>query len=577
MTGHGGWPMTVFLTPDGRPYFGGTYYPKTARHGLPSFSEVLPGHGRTSGTSGATTPSTQAGELTSALGPVGGDRGRRARPCPAPRPSPPPATRCAPASTTGGAASGRRPSSPSPTCSSCSCGPTPVTPTQDTLGMVTVTLDAMASGGMYDHLGGGFARYSTDAEWLVPHFEKMLYRPGPAGRASTSTPGRSPARSATCRSLTETIDYVRRDLRHPDGGFFSSEDADSEGVEGKFYVWSEAELRELLGDRADEAIAWWGVTAGGNFEGANILHRPGAGRPGPVAGGRGGPADPVRGPGEAGPARPRRQGAHRVERPVPRRRWPRRRRPPGATTGWPTPGRRASSSCQRCAGPTAAGCGRGRAASRAATWPSPPTTRPWSTPSPAWPRPPARPAGSTEARAAADAMLELFWDDEAGGLFTTGTDAEALITRTKDLIDNAVPVGQRQRGRRPSSAWAPWSARATTPSGARTSSACWPASSASTRPPSAGPLAAADLASPPASPRSPSSATGPTWCGPCRRRYLPERGAGLGRAVPVAAVRGPQGRPGLRVRELRLPGAGVRRRQPAGPAGGQRLTVLMSR
>ena len=143
--------------------------------------------------------------------------------------------------------------------------------------VTTTTLDAMASGGMYDHLGGGFARYSVDPWWLVPHFEKMLY--DNALLARTYLHGwRVLGHRRWLQVATETLNYVLRDLRHPDGGFLSAEDADSEGAEGTFYVWSADEIRAVcsgLGsDLAEVAIAWYGVTETGNFEGANILHRP---------------------------------------------------------------------------------------------------------------------------------------------------------------------------------------------------------------------------------------------------------------------------------------------------------------
>ena len=182
--------------------------------------------------------------------------------------------------------------------------------------MVVTTLDAMASGGMYDHLGGGFARYSVDGRWLVPHFEKMLYDQALLVRAYLHA-WQVTGEDRFLQVLTETIDYVRRDLRHPDGGFYSSEDADSEGHEGTFYVWTVEELRALLGDDVDAAIEWWGVSRPGNFEGKNILHRPVRGDLRAAGGHRAGPPDAVRRPGEAGPARPRRQGAGRVERAVP--------------------------------------------------------------------------------------------------------------------------------------------------------------------------------------------------------------------------------------------------------------------
>ena len=129
----------------------------------------------------------------------------------------------------------------------------------------------MASGGMYDQIGGGFARYSVDPYWLVPHFEKMLYDNALLARA-TCTAGRSRASRCSWRSPEETLDWALREMRGPEGGFFSALDADSEGVEGKFYVWTVEEMREALAGEpdADEAIAWFGATDRGNFEGTNI-------------------------------------------------------------------------------------------------------------------------------------------------------------------------------------------------------------------------------------------------------------------------------------------------------------------
>jgi uncharacterized protein YyaL (SSP411 family) len=136
--------------------------------------------------------------------------------------------------------------------------------------MLAKTLDEMAAGGIHDQVGGGFARYSVDAHWLVPHFEKMLYDNAQLARLYlwAGVEFDRPEFIATARS---TLDYMARDLRHSEGGFFSSEDADSDGVEGKFYMWMIEEIRAVLGDRADEVISYFGVTEAGNFEGANIL------------------------------------------------------------------------------------------------------------------------------------------------------------------------------------------------------------------------------------------------------------------------------------------------------------------
>ena len=137
--------------------------------------------------------------------------------------------------------------------------------------MTSHTLRAMASGGMYDQVGGGFARYSVDPYWLVPHFEKMLYDNALLARAylhGWQVTGEPLFR----RVCEETLDWALREMRGPEGGFFSAFDADSEGVEGKFYVWTVGEMQEALAGEpdADEAIAWFGATDRGNFEGRNI-------------------------------------------------------------------------------------------------------------------------------------------------------------------------------------------------------------------------------------------------------------------------------------------------------------------
>jgi uncharacterized protein YyaL (SSP411 family) len=138
-------------------------------------------------------------------------------------------------------------------------------------GIVELTLDRMAAGGIHDQIGGGFARYSVDAVWLVPHFEKMLYDNALLARAYLH--GYQALGHERWRRVTETtLDWMLTEMRGPEGGFYSALDADSEGVEGKFYVWTPAEIREVLGDEADPVIEYYGVTDRGNFEGANILH-----------------------------------------------------------------------------------------------------------------------------------------------------------------------------------------------------------------------------------------------------------------------------------------------------------------
>jgi uncharacterized protein YyaL (SSP411 family) len=307
-----------------------------------------------------------------------------------------------------------------------------------TLAMLQTSLDAMASGGIYDHLGGGFARYSVDDAWLAPHFEKMLYDNALLTRTylhAWQLTGEPRYRQV----LDETIGYVLRDLRHPDGGFYSAEDADSEGEEGRFYLWTLDELREVLGDDARAAAAWWDVTETGNFEGRSILNRIRA---------RG---DLMRPP-EIESARERLFAA-RAERVR-----------PGlddkVLTEWNALMLSSLAEAAAAAGEAVwldAAVANGdflltRLRRDDGRW-----LRSWQ--ADGTPRILAYAADHaalvdaftrlaeatgqarwiTEARATADSMLDLFWDDERGGLFTTGSDAERLITRDKDLQDNATP------------------------------------------------------------------------------------------------------------------------------------------
>src|SRR6185503_5071726 len=127
------------------------------------------------------------------------------------------------------------------------------------------------AGGIHDQVGGGFARYSVDARWLVPHFEKMLYDNALLARSYLH--GWQVSGDPLLREVTETtLDWMLREMRGPEGGFLSALDADSEGEEGKFYVWTPAQIREVLGERAEPVLRYYGVTEGGNFEGANVLH-----------------------------------------------------------------------------------------------------------------------------------------------------------------------------------------------------------------------------------------------------------------------------------------------------------------
>jgi uncharacterized protein YyaL (SSP411 family) len=272
MTGRGGWPMTVFLTPEGVPFYGGTYFPPEDRHGMPAFPRVLEGvaaayrerRGEVAESGRQLLEQMRQGErlrasttvltdevLLSAFQGVSGQFDERD------------------GGTTGA------PKFPQPMIWESVLRFWRRTGNPRGLDMVEHTLTRMARGGMYDQLGGGFHRYSVEAQWLVPHFEKMLYDNAQLARLylhAWLATGNAEYRRVT----EETLDYLLREMRHPAGGFFSAQDADSEGVEGKFFVWTPEEIRAALDDEetAQVALAYWGVDSGPNFEGHSILFVP---------------------------------------------------------------------------------------------------------------------------------------------------------------------------------------------------------------------------------------------------------------------------------------------------------------
>jgi uncharacterized protein YyaL (SSP411 family) len=433
LTGRGGWPMSVWITPDGRPFYGGTYYPNEDRHGMPSFRKVCEVVAQ-AWDDQRDDVEEQATRLTEAIDdtvlratPVGldtailADAVRNVR------------TQFDPE--WGGF--GRAPKFPQAMTIDFLCRAFVHDPQPPTREMITTTLDAMAAGGIHDHLGGGFARYSTDEMWLVPHFEKMLYDNALLTRAYLH--GYLATGDARYRAVVEDIvGYVLRDLGDPSGGFYAAEDADSEGIEGKFYLWSLAELREACGADADEVVRFYGVTEGGNFLdphtgfSGNILHAVDRRESEPAAVTRARPALLAR-------------RAARVR--------------PGlddkVLLGW---------NALFLAALTEAA-----AAFERADWMATARAnarfllnelrnadgrfrRSWRAPYLAYAEDYAALLEAlltlaelddvswlADARVVADDLLRLFHDAEAGGFFTTGHDAEALVVRPKDLFDDATP------------------------------------------------------------------------------------------------------------------------------------------
>jgi uncharacterized protein YyaL (SSP411 family) len=268
LIGGGGWPLSVWLTPDGRPFYGGTYFPPEPRHGLPAFRDVLNALAR-AWTERRAEIETTAGELA---GLVAG----WVAPPPAAVPRVPPS----PGDSEAAAARelrgqydpvhggfGGAPKFPRSEAVRFLLRLHARTGDAEALAMAETTLDRMARGGIFDPLGGGFARYATDAAWRIPHFEKMLYDNALLARAYLEA-WQVTGREAHARTARAVLDYVLRDMTGPGGAFHSAEDADSEGVEGRFYVWTPAEVEAVLG-RADGALAcrFFGVTSEGNFEG----------------------------------------------------------------------------------------------------------------------------------------------------------------------------------------------------------------------------------------------------------------------------------------------------------------------
>ncbi|MBX7058284.1 MAG: thioredoxin domain-containing protein [Leptospirales bacterium] len=276
---HGGWPLNMFLTPDRRPITGGTYFPPRPSFGRPSFQQVL-----TQVASVWREDRKRALDSAQLLHEFLTQPQSRQPAADAARPELLLAQAGrALASTFDGVHGGFLSNGPNKFPPSMALlllldlneqGQSP-----EALQMVEKTLSAMKCGGIYDQVGGGISRYSTDHQWLVPHFEKMLYDNALFARALCEC-YRQTGRETYRQWALDIFEYLRRDLTAPEGAFYSAEDADSEGEEGKFYVWSLAEFRDALAagglskQEQDRMQLYWGLEAGGNFEGQSILHAP---------------------------------------------------------------------------------------------------------------------------------------------------------------------------------------------------------------------------------------------------------------------------------------------------------------
>ncbi|CAN5556113.1 thioredoxin domain-containing protein [soil metagenome] len=436
LTGRGGWPMTVFMTPDGRPFFGGTYFPKD------NFVKLMGAiddawTNRRDDIDGNTAALVKAIGQSAELAPAKDVPGLPVVNEVLPQ--------LAKAFDTEWGGFATAPKFPSTMHLELVLRAYMSSASDAAKQVVTTSLDAMASGGIYDHIGGGFARYSVDREWLVPHFEKMLYDQALLARAYLHAFAVF-GNEQWSQVATETISYVLRDLRHPDGGFYSAEDADSpdehgHGREGLFHTWTPAEVREALGDAAPAALEWWGITDEGNFEGRSIPNR-------------------MRSRGEL--RRPREIEAARTRLFSARERRPRPGLDDKVLTEWNAMFLSTLAEAASVSGRKdwlAAAITNGEFLLRELRGDDGRWHRSWQADGDPQARHRALAADHaalvdafirlaeatgqarwiTAAIETADVMLDHFWDVDKGGLFTTPDDGEELVARQKDLLDNATP------------------------------------------------------------------------------------------------------------------------------------------
>ena len=275
MTGSGGWPLNVFLTPDKKPFYGGTYFPPEPMHNRASWKDVLLGVSK-GFKENRDQLDAQAEKLTQHLLSSNGFGFQKTGTIAAPGLSDMDAAASSlltQADTVWGGFGGS-PKFPQTASIRFLLKYHYFNPTHKiSIEHALLCLDKMIEGGIYDQLGGGFSRYSTDVQWLAPHFEKMLYD-NALLVATLSEAYQCTKKESYLKAITETIEFVERELMDADGGFLSALDADSEGVEGKFYTWSATEITQLLKKDAPLFMAYYGVTEAGNWEHTNILHTP---------------------------------------------------------------------------------------------------------------------------------------------------------------------------------------------------------------------------------------------------------------------------------------------------------------
>ena len=422
MTGHGGWPMTVFLTPEGVPFYGGTYFPPEPRHGMPAFRQVLLAVMEAYRERRADVDRSAA-ELHSLL-----REGMAAR---------------APSGTLDASVLDRAfhqlaarfdarlggfggaPKFPQPMILEFVLRHWKRTGSPEALRMAEHTLRRMAAGGMYDQAGGGFHRYSVDDRWLVPHFEKMLYDNALLARVYLQA-WQATGDAEYRRVVEEVLRYVQREMRSPEGGFYSAQDADSEGEEGRFYVWTPDEVDGLLGAEDGPLFrAYYDVTAAGNFEGSNILHVDRSAED--VAAQAGVSVERL----ERALAR----GRETLYEARARRVWP--GLDDKVLTAWNAMMLRTFAEAARL-------LGSGEyleVANSSADFLLRELRRDGRLLR-TWKEGRAKIDAFLEDHALlADAMLERFWDEDEGVFYDTAVDAEALVVRPRDTFDNATPSG----------------------------------------------------------------------------------------------------------------------------------------